>query len=139
MVKRLAAERGKTVLLTTHQLRMAQELCDRVAIINAGRVIADRPVEQLLRVSSSPYYRIAVRGELSANDVERLPGFSVSPGDGKIFLSGSVADDEALFQLLRRLQESGASLISVGQEEPSLEEVFLRLVSKDRASEESAE
>jgi len=133
MVKRLAAEHKKTVLLTTHQLHMAQELCDRVAIISAGRVIADRPVEQLLRVSSRPYYRIAVEGQLSANGVERLAGFTVEPGDGKTFLSGPVANQDVLFQLLNQLHERGAYLLSVRQEEPNLEEVFLRLVDGDKA------
>ncbi len=133
MVKQLAARQGKTVFLTTHQLHMAQELCDRVAIIGAGRVIADRPVEELLRVSGSPYYRIAVEGQLSAKDVERLPGLSVQLGDGRTLLAGSVADQDALFELLHRLHELGACLLSVGQDEPTLEEVFLRLVNGDGA------
>jgi ABC-2 type transport system ATP-binding protein len=133
MVQRLAAEHKKTVLLTTHQLRMAQELCDRVAIISAGRIIADRPVEELLRVSSGPYYRIAVGGQLSSEDVEQLASMSVEPGDGKTFLSGPVADQDSLFRLLDQLRDRGASLLSVSQEEPNLEEVFLRLVGADEA------
>ena len=41
-ISQLAKVENKTVLLTTHQLAMAQELCDRIAIINEGRLIADR-------------------------------------------------------------------------------------------------
>ena len=47
-IRRLASEQGKTVLLTTHQLDMAQELCNRVAIINEGRLVADRSMGDLL-------------------------------------------------------------------------------------------
>jgi ABC-2 type transport system ATP-binding protein len=133
MVRRLAAEHRKTVVLTTHQLRMAQELCDRVAIISAGRVIADRPVEQLLRISSKPYYRIAVEGRLHSEGVEQLASMSVEAGDGKTLLSGPVADQDSLFRLLDLLRDQGVSLLSVRQEEPDLEEVFLRLVDGDRA------
>src|SRR5260370_17695011 len=45
----LAQEQGKTVVLTTHQLDMAQELCDRVAIMRSGRIVADLPVLELLK------------------------------------------------------------------------------------------
>ena len=133
MVRRLAAEHRKTVVLTTHQLRMAQELCDRVAIISAGRVIADRPVEQLLRISSKPYYRIAVEGRLHSEGAEQLASMSVEAGDGKTLLSGPIADQDSLFHLLDLLRDQGVSLLSVRQEEPDLEEVFLRLVDGDRA------
>ncbi|HUT20954.1 MAG TPA: ABC transporter ATP-binding protein [Anaerolineae bacterium] len=133
MVRRLAAEHSKTVVLTTHQLRMAQELCDRVAIIRAGRVIADQPVEQLLRVSSEPYYRIAVEGQLHTEGVELLASMSVEAGDGKTLLSGPIADQDALFRLLDLLRDQGLSLLSVRQEEPNLEEVFVRLVDGDKA------
>jgi ABC-2 type transport system ATP-binding protein len=132
MVRRLAAER-KTVVLTTHQLRMAEELCDRVAIISAGRVIADRPVEQLLRVSRKPYYRIAVEGQLHTEGVELLASMSVEAGDGKTLLSGPIADQDALFRLLDLLRDQGLSLLSVRQEEPNLEEVFVRLLDGDKA------
>ena len=48
LVTQLAKDNGKTVVLTTHQLDMAQELCQHVAIISKGRIIADHPVEELL-------------------------------------------------------------------------------------------
>ena len=50
-ILRLARERGKTVVLTTHQLDMAEEVCDRVAIMRRGELIADQPVHELLKLT----------------------------------------------------------------------------------------
>ena len=48
LIKTLVEDEGKTVVLTTHQLDMAEALCDRVAIINKGRIVTDQPVASLL-------------------------------------------------------------------------------------------
>ena len=57
---RLAHDQDETVVLTTHQLDMAQELCDRVAIISKGQIIADHPVEELLDIFGQEHYQIRV-------------------------------------------------------------------------------
>ena len=62
LVSRLSHEYGKTVVLTTHQLDMAQALCDRIAIISKGQVIADQPTKKLLGLFREEYYQIKVDG-----------------------------------------------------------------------------
>jgi len=133
MIKRLAHEQGKTVVLTTHQLDLAEELCDRVAIISKGRIIADQPVEELLDLFSEEYYQIKVKGAPPAGLAARF-GLNVKEENGNTILSGPIADQEALYDLLGRLRALGLPLISASRAEPDLEEVFVRMLDTDDAA-----
>ena len=128
-VRKLSAEHGKTVILTTHQLDMAQELCHRVAIINTGRLLTSRPVRELLDIFAEGSYNVRIRGQIP--DAESfLPGLIVADAseDGETVLTGIGTDQERLHQVLRRVHEAGLPLLSVERETPSLEEVFMRFV-----------
>ena len=130
-VSRLAKEENKTVLLTTHQLAMAQELCDRVAIINEGRLIADRAVGELLSLFRRDYYTIRVGGQF--NGKGSLPeGLILEEGEHETTISGDIADQQRLHQVLRCIQQEGLPLLSVQRAEPSLEHIFIELLNEDR-------
>src|SRR5262249_9586738 len=61
-ITRGAREQGKTIVLTTHQLALAQELADRVAIIRQGRIVADLPTPELLARFRQDLYEIRLGG-----------------------------------------------------------------------------
>ena len=130
-VSRLAKEENKTILLTTHQLTMAQELCDRIAIINEGRLIADRSVDELLSLFRRDYYTIRVGGQF--NGQGSLPGgLNLERGDSETTISGDIADQDRLHQVLRCVREEGLPILSVQRSEPSLEHIFIELLKEDR-------
>jgi ABC-2 type transport system ATP-binding protein len=131
LIGRLAREQGKTVVLTTHQLDMAEEVCDRVAIISKGRIIADQPVRELLNLFSKEYYQIKIEGSLSADVAGRFEGMSAAEEDGTTVLSGPIADRDALYEVLAWLRDAGLTLLSVHRAEPDLEETFVRLLDTD--------
>ena len=128
---RLAHEQRKTIVLTTHQLDMAQQLCDRVAIMRAGRIVADLPVRELLGRFQNDRYQI-VLGALTDIDALSLPeGTTLSQEDGATILTAGSLTDRDLYQLLGRLSERGLPLRSVSMVEPNLEEVFLQLMHEE--------
>ena len=130
-VSRLAKEENKTVLLTTHQLAMAQELCDRIAIINEGRLIADRTVGELLSLFRRDYYTIRVGGQFKGQG--SLPdGLNIEQGDSETTISGDIADQNRLHQVLRYIREEGLLILSVQRSEPSLEQIFVEMLNEDR-------
>lgn len=131
MVKRLARERGKTIVLTTHQLDLAEDLCDRVAIISKGRIIADEPVEQLLNLFSEEYYQIKVEGLLPEDAIAHFDDLHIAEENGNTVLSGPIADQEALHDILGRLRALGLPLLSASRAEPDLEDVFMRVLDSD--------
>ena len=130
-ISQLAKVENKTVLLTTHQLAMAQELCDRIAIINEGRLIADRSVDELLSLFRRDYYTIRVGGQFK-NQGSLPEGLILEQGDSETMISGDIADQERLHQVLRCIREEGLPLLSVQRSEPSLEHIFVELLQEDR-------
>ena len=130
-ISQLAKVENKTVLLTTHQLAMAQELCDRIAIINEGRLIADRTIGELLSLFRRDYYTIRVGGQF--NGQGSLPeGLILEQGDSETTISGDIADQNRLHQVLRCIRDEGLTILSVQRSEPSLEHIFVELLQEDR-------
>jgi len=129
-VTAMTHDQGKTVILTTHQLDMAQELSDDVAIMSRGRLVACRPMHELLEMSRVGAYRIRVKGTLpiAGSDADVLNGWQVTDGDDETVLLGHVTGDAALYGVLDELRRRRASLIEVAPAEPDLEDVYLRLV-----------
>jgi len=136
LVKRLAQEQGKTVILTTHQLDMAEALCERVAIISRGRIITDQSVDKLIALFSEQCYRIQVAGRLPEQVIASLEGLTIEEEGGDTILTGPLADQDALYDLLNRFHALGLRLISASLAEPNLEQVFVRMVNTDGAQED---
>ncbi len=134
-IRHLSSVEGKTVVLTTHQLDMAQELCDRVAIMRRGRLIADQPTAALLELFRGDHYQIQLDAALDepqlAALVSQLPGLHVLHSNGHITLSGPIADQDALVGVIGVLHAAGAPLLRVEKAEPTLEEVFVGLMQKE--------
>lgn len=133
----LAKERGKTVVLTTHQLDMAESLCDRVAIMSRGRLLTHRPTGELLDLFRREFYQVRLRGLVEAEKTGAFPGFTASQENGHTVLSGEVGEELSVFDLVERARLAGMDLISVTPAEPNLEEIFVEMI--ERAEETSAE
>src|SRR5215471_15078616 len=117
-IVRRAREQGKTVVLTTHQLDMAQELCDRVAIMRAGRVAADMPVQDLLRRFWQDRYRIVLGTSTDLRGVPLPDGITVSQEDGATITPASKLDSTGLYSVIAHLHKLGLPLRSVSPVEP---------------------
>ncbi|MCI0440148.1 MAG: ABC transporter ATP-binding protein [Chloroflexi bacterium] len=125
-VETLAREQGKTILITTHQLDMAEKVCDRVAIMQKGRIVADRPVSELLTMYRTERYEIRVKGHLDGQAAS-FGGMEVSHDNGDAILTGAISEPSELHRALARLGALGLPVLSVTRAEPDLEEVFVQL------------
>ncbi|WP_392972666.1 ABC transporter ATP-binding protein [Streptomyces sp. LN245] len=127
LIRRLAGE-GRTVLLATHDLAEAEVLCDRVTMINHGRVVAAEAPRTLARLVSRRE-RVRVRAEEPLLDLVRtLPGVlgTESADDGTTLVT--VENKEAVGRVLAFVVERGVT--EVRTELPGLEEVYLQLVHR---------
>jgi ABC-2 type transport system ATP-binding protein len=125
----LAAKQGKTIILTTHQLDVAQALCHRIAIIQKGQLLADQPLDELLRrLGPGEFYRIKIKGTLTPLQQEEFPELSFEREDEDTILSGRIENQVALQATLAQLLQLNLSLLSVTCAEPNLEDVFMDLI-----------
>ncbi len=129
-VLKLAHEQGKTVVLTTHQLDMAQELCDQVAIMRKGRLLANHPLGELLHLFRAEYYQVRVKGHLTDAQRRQFCAMEIECENGESIMSGTVSDQQELYGMLERIRATGLPLLSVARSEPNLEEVFLSLLEE---------
>lgn len=125
-------EKGATIFFSSHILTEVQNLCDRVAIINKGRLVAEDTVTDLskhLRIKPRLEVRIAgLNGEVPdfVLSVEGVEGASAE-GD-KLSVTCDVA---VRLHVITALKEGGISIQGFKTIEPSLEEAFVKLISKD--------
>ena len=124
---------GTTILLTTHYLEEAQELCDQVAIIDQGKLITSRPMKALLgEVASSSLCLSYSKGiQLSKEDQSALAAFSPRIYEHQLCLAlnnrGDTSDFDAAYQAAKQLL-GAPTHVEIRQED--LEDVFLRLTGE---------
>jgi ABC-2 type transport system ATP-binding protein len=131
MIKQLAEEQGKTIVLTTHQLDIAQEVCDQIAIISRGRLVANEPVKSLLTLFSREYYEIRLHSSTFVKQTGSFGNLTVKQNENELILTGPMSPSQ-ITTLLAQAQEKGLTLVSVNRTEPDLEEVFMKLVEEEQ-------
>jgi ABC-2 type transport system ATP-binding protein len=130
-IAQLAHEQGKTIVLTTHQLDLAQELCDRVAIIREGKLVTDLPMPELLARFRQNLYEIRLGGSVAPDGFPQLDGISVTFEEGIIRIRGAISDQARLYDLLADFRARGLSLLAVEPVEPDLEDVFVQILKEE--------
>ena len=129
---------GRTLLLTTHYMAEADELCDRLAIIDRGKLLAlDTPADLKHRLRRDAIFKLRVcpLGPLPSREemLEAVPGVrqvTVVEQEGVSELTLILAADEALPAVLAHLTRRGSALIALEKREPTLEDVFIDLVGR---------
>jgi ABC-2 type transport system ATP-binding protein len=123
----------RTLLLTTHYMAEADELCDRVAIIDNGKVLAcDTPAALKRRVQTHPLYEIRLApGSGGWDDLSGLPGVhqsTASTNPTTVELKVSLELESAIGLVVQTLVTRGSHILSLKKVEPTLEDVFIELV-----------
>ena len=117
---------GTTVVLTTHYLEEAEELCDRIAIINHGRVIANQSTQQLLSMAQEKAVTVTVDRDLVAPP--QAPCFEKIELRNERQLMVTYSKDKVnAGEVLAALQSAGLGIVDVSTHEADLEDVFLNL------------
>jgi ABC-2 type transport system ATP-binding protein len=124
--------RGTTILLTTHYLEEAEELCDEIAIINHGRVIACESTPQLLRRLDSKTLTLHVAESL-AEVPPALARFEPDVLDGNRLAFRYKASESPVPEILAAVSESGLTVTDLSSDEADLEDIFLQLTGSGSA------
>ncbi|CAN5446138.1 N/A [soil metagenome] len=138
-----AAVPGRTILLTSHYMAEVDELCERLAIVDRGRILAiGSPAELKRRVQRESIFELELdRLDAGPQALRELPGVlsAVVPSgaDGAtavdrqtIMVKLALADDAALGGIVSALGGLDARIVSLRKSEPSLEDVFVELVGR---------
>jgi len=128
-------DRGVTVLLVTHFMDEAERLCDRVAVIDGGRVVAmDTPAALAERFGGGNHMRFRPSRPLADRVLTELPEVSRLEHEGtRVVVSGT---GDLLNAVVRALATEGVEALEVQLESASLEDAFLRLIGPSKRPKE---
>jgi ABC-2 type transport system ATP-binding protein len=126
--------KGKTVLLTTHYMMEADELCDRVAVIDRGRILACDSPQNLKRrarkaatftIETTPIERIDLLKKIAG-----VQGLTTEAVEDRIVIRVVVDEESIISDLVSQIISAGAKILSLAKSEPTLEDVFIQLVGR---------
>jgi len=128
----LAREKGKTIFLTTHYIEEAEDLCDRVAIIDHGEIIAlDTPKRLMAGLEVEHRIEFVIQGALDVARLEAMPGVSKALDDGQeAFTIYAPEAQPALKSLINLAETNGFTLRGLTVEGATLEDVFIQLTGR---------
>ena len=129
-IKELAKKEGKTVIITTHNMELAQELCERIAIIKQGKIVALDRVENLIDLFSEQRYELKIENYFNWEKLRGLPFIKelhFQSGDGCNTLTFTLKDTSGLYDIMDLLRRESVIIGSINKREASLEDIFLSL------------
>lgn len=130
-IRALREERGMTVFLTTHYLDEADALCDRVLVMDQGRLVAEGTPEELKRrVSGDTVVLDTEQAERAEGLAALVPGASAVSRDGRSVRFRAPRGATVLPGLLRELEQAGITPDAVEVHRPTLDDVFLTLTGR---------
>ncbi|MGQ9587261.1 MAG: ATP-binding cassette domain-containing protein [Thermoplasmata archaeon] len=126
----------KTVLLTTHYMAEADQLCDRIAIIDNGKILAcDTPdnLKRLVKTSTTLKLETTLLSDKRVLDM--IPGvekftFTDDPTNNLTSLKFVLQDESSVSDIVSEVVRSGAKILALRTTEPTLEDVFIKMVGK---------
>jgi ABC-2 type transport system ATP-binding protein len=130
-------ERKGTVLLTTHYMAEADEMCNRVAIINNGKILAcDSPTVLKENLKETPIAKIdvsSIQADFSfIQKIRGIVGYSETRNiqTGNTSLKVMAQNEKVFSDIISKLSEEKVKVLSINETEPTLEDVYIRLVGK---------
>ena len=132
----IRSDANRTVLLTTHYMMEADELCDRIAIIDDGRILAcDTPDNLKRMVKMNTTLTLSVSGLSEVNGFDSIPGLLSYSSTKKAESSTTelrfvLEDESCVSDIVSKVVSAGSRIISLQKTEPTLEDVFIKLVGR---------
>lgn len=141
VLKQLATEENRTIIVSSHNMDVIQDVCQRVIILSQGRVVADNYVSDLVNLFKTKAYRITLHEPVSEGLEEsltsRFKGATLT-SDGTIAdINVNLLENDDIYVLMDILRDAGAIIDRISHEETDLEKAFLEIVRRERNNNES--
>lgn len=136
-LKQLARDERRTIILSSHDMDVVQDLCKRVVILGNGRIVADDMVDNLVALFQTEAYRIELSAALGEELEQRLSAsYSIShweTANRRTVFEVNVRDSDALYGLIDELRTHELPLAGIAKAELNLAEVFLKVTEAEKS------
>ena len=131
-LKEMARRGERTIILSSHDMSVVQDICERVIIVNNGKIVTDDEVANLLRLFQASAYRFEIEGRLSKQQErqleERFEMLKISEADHHTEIEAQLEDGNRIYEVMDILKAGDSRIRSIARKEPNLEEIFLNIV-----------
>ena len=136
-LSRIAREEGRTILLSTHDMSVVQELCERTVIVSDGRVVVDDKVSNLLKLFETRAYTISLVGRLSREQRQALeakfPALSIEEEEHNCVIRVDLRKSDEIYELIEILKLERSRIDAIDRTPVDFEQVFRKLVGGNGA------
>ena len=133
MLKELSANEGRTIVLSSHDMDVVQDVCDRVIIINEGKIVTSDRISNLLDLFRVRSYRFTVQGRLDGARQGAIhaafDGLTIEADGHQTVIDVELLDGGRLYDLIDVLRRNDGVIESIDRRDPNLGEIFMRIVS----------
>ncbi len=132
LLRQIAHEEGKTIIISTHDMPVVQDLCERTVIINNGKVVVDDQVSNLMKLFETKAYSIALGAPLTVHQLEllnnRFPLMTYNQEGHQIHLQVNFDQNEDIYELFELLRIEQTPVESIDRTTINFEQVFMKVV-----------
>jgi len=136
LLKEQIASEGKTILLSSHNMGVVEDVCRRVIIINHGKIVANEEIKRIKEFFQVNTYRFEVEGEINAEIRDefskRFLGVRFLSDKAKTEITIDLKDSMRIYEVLEILKNKGSKLLSIQNIEPDFEEIYLEMVRHEK-------
>lgn len=128
-IKKLAEKKEKTILLSSHDMNVVEDVCERVIIINKGKVVTDDKVSNLKDIFRVRVYEIHLNGKPDLNGIhDVLQDVKIKDKGEKKVIHARLEDPQAFYDIINFLQEREAEIEEVKNLETGFENIFMEII-----------
>lgn len=142
-LRKLQTEERRTIIVSSHDMHVVQDICQRAIIVSHGQIVADEAIPQLLSLFATRQYKIAVAdgsgrrvGQSGTQEAvtSAFPQASFKQVGDALEVTVSLADPGDIYRLVEILRERGAVVDAITREEVDLEKAFLEIVRRENGT-----
>jgi len=137
-IVKIAKEEEKTIIIATHQMDVAQKVCDRIAIINKGKIVACDTIKNLLSLLEAQHYEFRIEGTLSREGKDKISKISYLDEnvDGiETLLNINITNPNLLYEIINILKSENLKIIGICKKEVNLEKLYFQIVPERKENE----
>ncbi|WP_096155579.1 ABC transporter ATP-binding protein [Bacillus sp. FJAT-45066] len=136
ILKRIVKEEKRTIIISSHDMPVVQELCDRTIIINKGTVVVDEKVENLMKLFETKAYSIKLGEVLSTSQRKKLeinfPLSTYTENSHQTVVEVNLERSEDIYNLFDIFKEEGTLVESIDRTTIDFEQVFMQIVKGEK-------
>lgn len=138
-LRKLQSEENRSIVISSHDMRVIQDVCSRVIIVSQGRIVADESIRDLLSLFATRKFRVVISQNGDARAISRaeaeaksrFPGCEISRTSQTVEVLVNLSEARQIYELVDVMRDSGVTIETITQEEVDLEKAFLEVVRRE--------